>query len=90
MDQLKSEPAIDVNEIKEINLLDKLKEGSKDGKLKGAIKLEHTMQNICSDMRHVGVNFNHKKASELEQRLYLERSGYEDLRQPSSKSQLQL
>ncbi len=29
LDQLKSEPAIDINEIKEINLLDKLKEGSK-------------------------------------------------------------
>ena len=29
LDGLKSEPAIDINEIKEINLLDKIKEGSK-------------------------------------------------------------
>ena len=29
LDQLKSEPAIDINEIKEINLFDKIKEGSK-------------------------------------------------------------
>ena len=29
LDQLKSEPAIDINEIKEINLYDKIKEGSK-------------------------------------------------------------
>lgn len=69
-----------INDVKlNFKLWEKLKEGSKDGKLKRAIKLEHTMQNICSDMRHVGVNFNHKKASELEQRLYLERSGYEDV-----------
>ena len=29
LDNLKSEPAIDINEIKEINLFDKIKEGSK-------------------------------------------------------------
>ena len=29
LEGLKSEPAIDINEIKEINLLDKIKEGSK-------------------------------------------------------------
>lgn len=59
-------------------LFDKFRLESKERKLKQSIDLEHSMQNLCSDMRFVGVNFNREKAVKLDQTLSLKRLGHED------------
>ena len=68
-----------INDVKlNFKLFDKLRLESKRGKLKGAIDLEHSMQNLCSDMRYTGVNFDYEKAVKLDQTLSLKRLGHED------------
>lgn len=68
-----------INDVKlNFKLYEKLKNKVKDSSLHDAVRLEHSMQLICSDMRFTGVRFNKKDAKALEEKLSLKRVGFED------------
>mgnify|MGYP003348128644 FL=1 len=68
-----------INDVKlNFKLYEKLKKKMKDSGVQDAVRLEHSMQLICSDMRFTGVRFNRKDAKSLEEKLSLKRVGFED------------
>ena len=68
-----------INDVKlNFKLYEKLKKKMKDSGVQDAVRLEHSMQLICSDMRFTGVRFNRKDAKALEEKLSLKRVGFED------------